>query len=104
MIRKSIVVTIILLGAFSICSPAGAKNNKQKPLPPGLQKNMQRGKALPPGWQKKLAKGEILDKDIFNRGIIIVPPDMNGLMTIRVEDKLIRLLKSTREIVDILEK
>lgn len=98
------MAAIILLGASLVCSPAGAKNYKQKTIPPGLQKNIQRGKELPPGWQKKLAKGEILDKEIFNRGIIIVPPDINGLMTIQVEDKLIRLIKSTRKIVDILEK
>ena len=32
----------------------GLVSAEARRLPPGLAKNLQRGKALPPGWQKKL--------------------------------------------------
>ena len=103
MIRKLILTGILILGTSIICSPAIAKNNKQKSLPPGLQKKIERGKELPPGWQKKIARGEVLDIEIYKRGKVLVPADINDITTIQVEDKTIRLIKSTREIVDILE-
>lgn len=36
-------------------------------LPPGLAKNVRRGKPLPPGWQKKLTPGWIVTDDWWNR-------------------------------------
>lgn len=71
-------------------------------LPYGLQKKLQRGKSLPPGWQKKLYPGSVLDAGIYSHGDIVVPLDRHGLVTIRVEGKLIRLYQATREIVEIL--
>ena len=98
--------SIILLTTFALAqAPAYAKNDKQhkhKQLPPGLQKKLERGKPLPPGWQKKLAKGNILDADIYARGKIIVPIDKHGIITLKIEHRVIRLIKATREIIDIL--
>jgi len=97
------LICIILLGALIVCSPAIAKNDKQKSLPPGLQKKVERGEELPPGWQKKIARGEVLDLEVYRHGKILVPADINGISTIKIGDKTIRLIDSTREIIDILD-
>ena len=94
------LVTLIILVSF-ITTPAFAK--KGKPLPPGLQKKAAQGKPLPPGWQKKLAKGEVMHLDVYRHKTIVVPVDKHGLLTIRIEGKLVRLYEATREIVEILE-
>ena len=86
-------------------SPAQAKKkDKHKQLPPGLAKNEARGKPLPPGWQKKLAKGQVMDRDIYDRGKIIVPLDPLGIVTIKIEDKVFRIMEKNREIIDILRE
>ena len=94
----------LLMAAGLITSPVNAKNDKQGQLPPGLQKKAEQGMPLPPGWQKKVAKGEVLDREIYEHGHIIVPVDSHGLITVRVEDKLLRLHHATREIIDILHE
>ena len=71
-------------------------------LPYGLQKKLERGQSLPPGWQKKLYVGSVLDPRIYHHSDIVVPLDRHGLVTIRVEGKLIRLYQATREITEIL--
>lgn len=71
-------------------------------LPYGLQKKLKKGKSLPPGWQKKLYVGSVLDPRIYSHGDIVVPLDRHGLVTLRVEGKLIRLYQASREIVEIL--
>lgn len=96
-----LIITLSLALAVAGAPPAFAK--KDKPLPPGLQKKMERGGELPPGWQKKLAKGEILDRRVYNRGTVITPMDERGIITIRVEDRVLRLYKASREIVEILK-
>jgi hypothetical protein len=61
-----------------------------------------KGGSLPPGWKKKLAKGAVLDKNIYDQGRIIKAIDSKGIITVRVDDKVVRLYKASREIVDIL--
>jgi len=102
-INRFILIGIFILGTSIVCSPASAKNDKQKNLPPGLQKKVERGKELPPGWQKKIARGEVLDLELYKHGKILFPADINGISTIKIGDKKIRLIDSTREIVDILD-
>jgi hypothetical protein len=85
-----------------IAGPAYAKKDKSGQLPPGLQKKVDRGEPLPPGWQKKIAKGDILDKNIFRHGKIVVPVDPYGIITVRIDGKLLKLNKNTRKIIDIL--
>ena len=99
---RMVIVSLMALGL--IIAPAHAKKGKVKSLPPGLQKNLDRGKPLPPGWDKKLSKGQIMDRDIYGRGKIIVPLDPLGIVTIRIEDKIFRVMKKSREIVDILHE
>ena len=84
-------------------SPVYAHNEKPKKLPYGLQKKLEKGQSLPPGWQKKLIVGSRMDKEVYQQGDIVVPLDSRGLLTIRLEGKLVRLVKATREIVQILE-
>ncbi len=83
---------------------------KDKNLPPGLQKKIERGGQLPPGWQKKLQRGQVLDPLVFahcepleSRLIARLPAGPAGTITVHVEGRIIRLLEKTREIIDILE-
>lgn len=92
-----IILIIGLTGNISF-----SKNKKKKDLPPGLQKKVERGRELPPGWQKKLKKGETLEKGVYEQGVVIKPVNNKGIVTIKVDDRVIRLYKATREIVDIL--
>ena len=94
-----------LVSISFLMSPLYAHNDskKAKQLPPGLQKKLAKGQSLPPGWQKKLIVGERLDRGIYQQGDVVVPLDSKGLLTIRLEGKLVRLVKATREIVEILE-
>ncbi len=98
---KNIVTLLILAGL--IAGPVFAKNNKGKQLPQGLEMKLDRGESLPPGWQKKLIKGGVMKEDIYRHGKIVIPIDSNGLLTIQIEGKLVRLYKATREIVDIMD-
>ena len=104
---KTLFSTIIitLLASSLISGNALAKNDKKKDkqLPPGLQKKAASGKALPPGWQKKLAKGEKMDTEVYKHGEIIVPINRHGEITLRVDDKVVRLYKATREIIEVLK-
>lgn len=99
---NAFIILLIFIGL--VVAPAYAKNDKSKGkgLPPGLQKKSAKGEPLPPGWQKKLIKGEIMGYDVYRRSSIIVPLDPHGLVTIRIEGRLIRLYEATREIVEIL--
>ena len=101
---KMRMVIVLLMALGLIVAPAHAKKGKNKSLPPGLQKNVERGKPLPPGWQKKLSRGQVMERDIYGRGKIIVPLDPLGIVTIRIEDKIFRVMKKSREIVDILHE
>ena len=98
---KDIIVLGVLLSMF--ISPAFAKKEKDKSLPQGLQMKLDRGGSLPPGWQKKLVKGNVLEQPIYNQSEIVIPIDSEGLLTIRVEGKLIKLVQATREIIEIVE-
>jgi len=93
----------ILLLAGLVIAPAHAKQDKDQQLPPGLQKKAERGQPLPPGWQKKLVKGEIMDKEVYRHSEIVVPVDKKGLLTVRIEGKLVKLYEATREIVEVLD-
>ncbi len=95
----TLVVTVAL-----VASPAfSAKKEKVKLLPPGLEKKAERGQPLPPGWKKKLKKGAVMDSNVYRQGKIVVPLDSKGLVTVRIEGKLVKLYKATRVIAEILE-
>ncbi len=56
-----------------------------------------------PGWQKKLAVGKNLDQDVYNRAQVLKPIDKNGIMTITVDNRVIRLVKANRKVVEIVK-
>lgn len=95
-------VGLIVLCVSVASSPAFAKQDKEKSLPPGLQKKLERTGELPPGWQKKLVKGEVLDLNVYKRGKVVVPVDEDGVVSIQIEDRVIQVMEATREILDIL--
>lgn len=84
---------------------------KEKPLPPGLRKKLERGGDLPPGWQKKLARGEVVDDTVWRASRRLPPDVLERLGALPrdtemryVEDKVYRVIRNTREIVDILSQ
>ena len=85
------------------------KAEKNKDLPPGLKKKLQRGGKLPPGWEKKLIKGRVLDRDIYRHAVRIdhrdypnIPIGVEGTVVVKIDNRLVRLVHATREIIDIL--
>lgn len=83
------------------------KGKKKKSLPPGLKKKVARGGELPPGWQKKVARGEVLDAEIYKQSKKVPDELVKDLEQqpedtelIKVEGKVIRILKATRSILD----
>lgn len=85
------------------------KNKKMKKMPKGLQKKMERGGQLPPGWQKKMARGEVLDRDVYESSSRLprhildrLPSGPEGTSIRHIEDRVVRIVDGTREILDIL--
>jgi hypothetical protein len=84
------------------------KGKKKKHLPPGLKKKEARGKELPPGWQKKIARGQVLDRELrphcrdLPRDLYReLPPPPKGTRLYQLEDRIIRVVEATFEIVDV---
>ncbi len=102
---KSIITFTLLLSmcSGSVFATKVNEKNKDKQLPQGLQMKVDRGGALPPGWQKKLVKGEVLEESVYDHSVVIIPLDSKGLLTVRVEGKLIQLVEATREIIEIVD-
>ena len=100
---KNIIVLAVMLCLSATPALAKKEKDKQKPLPQGLQMKLDRGGSLPPGWQKKLVKGEVLGEPIYSHSEVVIPLDSQGMLTVRVEGKLIKLIEATREIVEIVD-
>ena len=98
------IVTLAVIVCVS-ATPAIAKKekDKNKSLPQGLQMKLDRGGSLPPGWQKKLVRGEVLEEPVYNHSEVVIPIDSEGMLTVRVEGKLIKIIEATREIVEIVD-
>jgi len=94
-----LIISIFLLNSVYLFA------KPEKGLPPGLEKKIQRGGTLPPGWQKKIAKGQVLDNDILVHGKIITNryPVISGTVVYKIENKVVRLVLATKEIIDILK-
>lgn len=87
------------------------KGKKHKKIPPGLQKKLARGGQLPPGWQKKVARGEVLDDEIYEASSGLpksildrLPSGPDGTSIRYIEDKVVRIVDATREILDVFGK
>ena len=70
------------------------KAKGQKSLPPGIEKNLARGKALPPGIAKQVLPAELLR---------LLPPAPNGFERIAVSGKVLLVEIATQVIHDVLE-
>jgi len=90
----------ITVFAFLV-NPAFAKKKKHKHLPPGLQKKLDRGQTLPPGWQKKIARGEVLDVHVYRQAQVIIPVDRYGVISVLIDNRVVRLIHATREIMSV---
>ncbi|WP_237057405.1 hypothetical protein [Microbulbifer sediminum] len=95
----------MIAAALGVAVAAGSTSALAKPnndLPPGLQKKVENGGELPPGWKKKLQVGHVLERDIYEHGVIVKPVDRHGVVTVSIEGELVRLMHHTHEIVEIL--
>ena len=98
----SLIISLIILLTGS--DSAFAKKEKHsKKIPPGLQKKINRGGSLPPGWQKKLKKGHHIHRDVRKHETVLIPLDKKGIVTVKVDGKIIRLIHATNEILEILK-
>jgi hypothetical protein len=86
------------------------KKSKGKRLPPGLKKKLERGWDLPPGWQDKVQRGEVLPDDIYKKAerlpddiVRQMPRHRDDIDTVILDNKAVKVMKKTREVVDILE-
>ncbi len=93
----------VTLLALSLLSQTGVADPPGKALPPGLEKKLERGGELPPGWEKKLRVGEILDTEVYAHARIVVPIDDEGLITVAIEGRMLRLARDSRRIIEILQ-
>jgi len=127
-----ITVTLMVTLVVSMPSLAdGRHEGKHKHhSPPGWHKKAH-GHGMPPGWQKRLVKGRRLDADIYRHSYVVVHERdipryrdrdrvivihdhddrryyddrysrRDGLITVQIDDRLIRMVEATHEIVDIL--
>ncbi|QCZ93131.1 hypothetical protein [Salinimonas iocasae] len=99
---KTEIVKVLVLASAISCTVSEAKTNKDKSLPPGLEKKVNRMGQLPPGWQKKLAVGKHLDTQVYKNASVMAPVQNDGIVTVEVDGRVIRLIEATREIVEIL--
>jgi len=84
----------------------GKTGKKGKRIPPGLQKKG----TLPPGWQKKMDRGEVVPDDVWAQReplpyevIRRLPPQPDGVVTVRIEGKVARVVEATRVILDVFD-
>jgi hypothetical protein len=87
---------------------ASWKKSKKR-LPPGLQKKVDRGGELPPGWKKKLEVGTVLEPEVDDAAVSLpdeilsrLPDIPEDTEIVQIGDEIVRVVESTREIVDIL--
>ena len=77
-------------------------------LPPGLDKNLRRGKTLPPGWQKKVSEGSILDDETYGLFDLLEDalfPDLKPKPDTRLYlygDRVVRVYEPKRQVIDII--
>jgi len=51
---------------------------------------------------EKISKGSVLDEEVYNHGKVVVPKDSNGIITIKADDRVIRLIHATSKTVEVL--
>ena len=76
---------------FTVAKKPGKKSRRQ--LPPGIAKNLGRGKPLPPGIAKQLLPGDL---------IVQLPPVTDGFERVVVDGKVLLVEIATQVVHDIL--
>ncbi|WP_297188214.1 hypothetical protein [uncultured Porticoccus sp.] len=83
-------------------------SGKQKSLPPGLRKKLERGGELPPGWQKKVARGEVLDRELYLMSRDLpedllgrLPRSLDGTSLRQIDDRIFRVMDATNTVLDV---
>ena len=88
-------------------------HEQYRQLPPGLQKNVARGKAVPPGWAKKLDSRYysvkryndrnvyVLNNNAYRQAKIISRP-RPGEVRLRVDNRVLDVIEATRVILNVL--
>ena len=88
-------------------------HDQYRQLPPGLQKNVARGKAVPPGWAKKLDSRYysvkryndrnvyVLNNSAYRQAKVISRP-RPGEVRLRVDNRVLDVLEATRVILNVL--
>ncbi|BBB26647.1 conserved hypothetical protein [Amphritea japonica ATCC BAA-1530] len=87
----------------------GKGKKKEKRIPPGLQKKLERGGELPPGWQNKVAVGEVLDSDLYSRSEPL-PDELESVLGRvageehrRIGHKVIKVLEGDATVIDVID-
>ena len=87
-------------------------HEQYRQLPPGLQKNVARGKAVPPGWAKKLDNRYytvkryndrnvyVLNNNAYRQAKVISRP-RPGEVRLRVDNRVLDVLEATRVILNV---
>ena len=76
-------------------------------LPPGLAKNLRRGKPLPPGWEKKVSQGSILDDETYGLFDLLEDtlfPNLKPKPDTRLYlygDRVVRVYEPKRQVIDV---
>ncbi|NVK43969.1 MAG: hypothetical protein HWE39_22230 [Oceanospirillaceae bacterium] len=86
------------------------QSGKQKDLPPGLQKKVERGGSLPPGWRDKVIRGEVLPGDL-RRYAYPLPAsfydrmgyDRAGVEMLVLGDRVVRLAEGRGTVLDVID-
>lgn len=83
--------------------------DQERGLPPGLAKNLQRGKALPPGWQKKVQGGYVIEDDLndyFHPLEYSLFPGLEAVPDTRLYlygNRIVRVYEPRRQVIDIID-
>jgi hypothetical protein len=86
------------------------QKGKQKALPKGVARKVERGGNLPPGWQNKCVRGRIMPVEVYRhceplpREVAVkLPAPPAGTIIVTIEGKAVRLMQATREILDVFD-
>jgi hypothetical protein len=44
-----------------------------------------------------------MEESVYDHSEIVIPVDSKGLLTIRIEGKLVKLIQATREIIEVVD-
>ncbi|QJR82068.1 hypothetical protein CA267_015570 [Alteromonas pelagimontana] len=100
----NLATAIVCVGIIlTTCSAELLAADRSNALSSGYDRKPAKEGDLPVGWQKNLLKGQFLDYDVYRMGQLVYREPSAGIVSIRIENKVIRLVENTREIVSVLD-